>query len=43
VVPAPGSFISFQDLAEKLNMDVTDLMKQCNGKVPPTRKLVKGY
>jgi hypothetical protein len=23
-------------------MDVTDLMKQCNGKTSPTRKLVKG-
>jgi len=23
-------------------MDVTDLMRQCNGKVPPSKALVKG-
>ena len=23
-------------------MDVTDLMKQCNGKAPPSKALVKG-
>jgi ribosome-binding protein aMBF1 (putative translation factor) len=34
--------ISFQDLAEKLKMDVTDLMKQCNAKTPPSKTLVKG-
>ena len=28
---------TFQDLAEKLKMDVTDLMRQCNGKVSPSR------
>jgi transcriptional regulator with XRE-family HTH domain len=33
---------TFQDLADKLKMDVTDLMRQCNGKVPPTKALVKG-
>lgn len=30
------------DLAEKLEMDVTDLMRQCNGKTAPTKALVKG-
>ena len=30
------------DLAEKLNMDVTDLMRQCNGKVSAAKALVKG-
>jgi transcriptional regulator with XRE-family HTH domain len=34
--------LTFQDLADKLKMDVTDLMKQCNGKVPPSKALVKG-
>jgi transcriptional regulator with XRE-family HTH domain len=33
---------TFQDLAEKLKMDVTDLMRQCNGKVSPSKALVKG-
>jgi hypothetical protein len=33
---------TFQDLAEKLKMDVTDLMRQCNGKVAPSKSLVKG-
>ena len=33
---------TFQDLAEKLKMDVTDLMRQCNGKTAPTKALVKG-
>ena len=33
---------TFPDLAEKLKMDVTDLMRQCNGKVPPSKALVKG-
>jgi transcriptional regulator with XRE-family HTH domain len=33
---------TFQDLAEKLKMDVTDLMRQCNGKAPPSKALVKG-
>lgn len=33
---------SFGDLAEKLRMDVTDLMRQCTGKTPPSKALVKG-
>jgi ribosome-binding protein aMBF1 (putative translation factor) len=33
---------TFADLAEKLKMDVTDLMRQCNGKVSPSKALVKG-
>jgi hypothetical protein len=33
---------SFTDLAEKLKMDVTDLMRQCNGEVSPSKALVKG-
>jgi hypothetical protein len=28
-------FCTIADLAEKLKMDVTDLMRQCNGKAPP--------
>ena len=32
---------TFQDLAEKLKMDVTDLMRQCNGHAPPSKALVK--
>jgi transcriptional regulator with XRE-family HTH domain len=35
-------FRTFADLAEKLNMDVMDLMRQCNGTAPPSRALVKG-
>jgi hypothetical protein len=35
-------FRTFPDLAEKLRMDVTDLMRQCNGKAPPSKALVKG-
>jgi hypothetical protein len=27
-------FKTFADLSEKLNMDLTDLMRQCNGKAP---------
>jgi hypothetical protein len=34
-------FRTYADLAEKLK-DVTDLMRQCNGKVSPSRALVKG-
>jgi ribosome-binding protein aMBF1 (putative translation factor) len=30
------------DLAEKLKMDVTDLMRQCNGHASPSKALVKG-
>jgi transcriptional regulator with XRE-family HTH domain len=33
---------TFQDFAEKLNMDVGDLMRQCNGHAPPSKALVKG-
>jgi hypothetical protein len=33
---------TFQDLAEKLRMPVEDLMRQCNGKAPPSKALVKG-
>ena len=33
---------TFVDLAEKLKMPVEDLMRQCNGKTPPTKALVKG-
>jgi transcriptional regulator with XRE-family HTH domain len=33
---------TFGDLAEKLKMNVTDLMLQCNGKAPPSKALVKG-
>jgi hypothetical protein len=35
-------FRSFGDLAEKLKMDGTDLMRQCNGKTSPNKALVKG-
>jgi ribosome-binding protein aMBF1 (putative translation factor) len=35
-------FRTFQDLADKLKMDVADLMRQCNAKAPPSRALVKG-
>jgi hypothetical protein len=30
-------FRTFQDLADKLKMDVHDLMRQCNGHAPPNR------
>lgn len=33
---------TFLDLAEKLKMSVEDLMRQCNGKAPPSKALVKG-
>jgi ribosome-binding protein aMBF1 (putative translation factor) len=33
---------TFVDLAEKLKMDVADLMPQCNGHAPPSKALVKG-
>jgi hypothetical protein len=33
---------TFVDLAAALKMDVIDLMKQCNGKVAPSKALVKG-
>jgi hypothetical protein len=32
----------FADLTDKLGMDVTDLMRQANGKVSPSKALVKG-
>jgi hypothetical protein len=32
----------FRYLADHLRMDVLDLMRHCNGKVPPTKALVKG-
>jgi hypothetical protein len=33
---------TFHDLADRLGMDVTDLMRQCNGKVPP-RQILEPY
>ena len=33
---------TFHDLAEKLKMPVEDVMRQCNGKTPPSKPLVKG-
>jgi hypothetical protein len=33
---------TFQDLAEKLKMDVHDLMRRCNGHAPPSKALVNG-
>jgi hypothetical protein len=35
-------FRAFHDLAEKLKMPVEDLMRQCNGHVPPSKTLVNG-
>jgi transcriptional regulator with XRE-family HTH domain len=32
---------TFADLAEKLKIDVIDLMRQVNGKAPPSEALVK--
>jgi hypothetical protein len=34
--------VTFADLADRLKMDVTDLMRQCNAKAPPSKALVKG-
>jgi hypothetical protein len=34
---------TYADLAEKLKMDVTNLMRQCNGKASPSKALVKGW
>ena len=34
-------FRTFADLAEKLKIPVEDLMRQCNGKVSPSKALVK--
>jgi hypothetical protein len=36
-------FRTFPDLAEKLKMDVTDLMRQCNGKTLRARLWSKGW
>jgi hypothetical protein len=33
---------TFADLADALKMPVDDLMRQCNGKVSPSKALVKG-
>ena len=33
---------TFVDVADKLKMPVEDLMRQCNGKVSPSKALVKG-
>jgi len=33
---------TFPDLAEKLKMPVDQLMRECNGKGPPSKVLVKG-
>jgi transcriptional regulator with XRE-family HTH domain len=33
---------TFQDLAEKLKINVHQLMKECNGKVAPSKAIVKG-
>jgi hypothetical protein len=33
---------TFADLAEKLKIDVTDLMLQCNGHASPSKVLIKG-
>ena len=33
---------TFHDLADKLKMPVEELMLQCNGKVAPSKALVKG-
>jgi hypothetical protein len=33
---------TFPDLAEKLKTDVIDLMRQCNGKVPPSKGAGQG-
>jgi transcriptional regulator with XRE-family HTH domain len=33
---------TFTDLAEKLKMNVMDLMRRCNGQTPPFKALVKG-
>jgi hypothetical protein len=33
---------NFVDLVEKLKMDVTELMRQCNGHASPSKALVKG-
>jgi transcriptional regulator with XRE-family HTH domain len=37
-----GQMRTFADLADKLDMDVIDLMRQCNGEVSPSKALVKG-
>jgi hypothetical protein len=34
--------VNFQQLADKLKMDATDLMHQCNAKAPPSKAPVEG-
>jgi transcriptional regulator with XRE-family HTH domain len=34
--------ITLPDLADKLGMDVTDLMRRSNAKAPPSKALIKG-
>ena len=34
--------VTFHDLAERLKMEVTELMRMCNAKIPPSKALVKG-
>jgi hypothetical protein len=34
---------TFQDLADKLKMDVTDLMRQANGHTSPSKAVVKAW
>ena len=34
---------TFVDLADKLKMDVYELMRQCNGQASPSKALVKGW
>lgn len=35
-------FRTYTDLAERLEMDITDVIRQCNGKASPSKALVKG-
>jgi hypothetical protein len=35
--------VSFVDLADRLKMDVTDLMRQCNAKTPPSKALIRAW
>ncbi len=34
--------VTFTDLADRLKMDIHQLMRDCNGKAPPSKALVKG-
>jgi hypothetical protein len=38
---AARKMITFHDFAERLHMDVVELMKRANAKIPPTRALVQ--